>query len=98
MGRLTTLDSGYRAMLPSRRTIETVCTEPDLMYHATWRSGQLGDLVPGAAPRADIRIHVACADLVQLADGSLPFRDAYARQRVRLEASMTDLLRLRAVL
>ena len=98
MGRLGTLESGYRAMLPSRRTIETVCTDPDLMYHATWRSGQLGQLVAGAAPRADIRIHVAASDLVDMANGSLPFRDAWADQRVRVHASMTDLLRLRAVL
>lgn len=85
-------------MLPARRVIETICTDLGLMYHARWRSGQLGDLVPGAATRADIRIHVASADLVQLADGTLPFRRAWADQRVRIDASMTDLWRLRAVL
>lgn len=98
VGRLGTLDAGYRAMLPARRTIEANCTDLGLMYHATWRNGQLGDLVAGAAPRAHIRIHVASTDLVLLADGTLPFRDAYATQRIRIDASMTDLLRLRAVL
>ncbi len=85
-------------MLPARRVIETSCTDLGLMYHATWRSGQLGALVPGAAARPDIRIHLASTDLVQLADGTLPFRRAWADQRVRIDASMADLIRLRAVL
>ena len=98
MGRLTTLDASQRAMLPARRTIEAICTDLGLMYHARWRFGQLGELVSGAAHRPDIRIHVASTDLVRLADGTLPFRAAWAEQRVRVEASMGDLLRLRAVL
>jgi hypothetical protein len=85
-------------MLPARRTIEATCTDLELVYHAVWRSGRLGDIVPGAAEAADIRIHVASPDLVRLADGTLQFREAWATQRVRVQASMTDLLRLRAVL
>lgn len=85
-------------MLPARRVIEATCTDLGLMYHARWRFGQLGELVPGAATRPDIRIHVASTDLVQLADGTLPFRRAWSEQRVRIDASMADLIRLRAVL
>ena len=85
-------------MLPARRVIEASCTDLGLMYHARWRFGQLGDLVPGAARRPDIRIQVASPDLFQLADGSLPFRRAWTEQRVRIDASMADLWRLRAVL
>lgn len=98
MGRLGLIDPGYRAMLPARRCIEATCTDLGLMYHAFWRSGQLGDLVAGPADRADIRIQVASIDLVQLADGTLAFREAYTSNRIRIDASMTDLLRLRAVL
>lgn len=98
MGRLTQLDPSYRAMLPARRIIEANCTDLALAYHAHWRHGELGDLVPGAADRADIRIHVASLDLLALADGSVRFREAWSTQRLRIEASRTDLLRLRAVL
>lgn len=98
VGRFETLDPGYRAMLPSRRTIEAACTDLEVMYHAHWRNGQLSELVGGPAERAHIRIEVASWDLVMLADGSLAFRDAWADQRVRVEASVADLLRLRAVL
>lgn len=85
-------------MLPARRTIEARCTDLGLMYHALWRDGELGQLCEGQADRADIRIHVMSTDLPGLADGSLRFRDAYAAQRLRIDASLTDLLRLRAVL
>lgn len=98
VGRLRSLDAGHRAMLPARRTIEARCTDLGLMYHALWRNGQLGELFEGQADRADIRIHVVSTDLAGLADGTLRFRDAYAAQRLRVDASLTDLLRLRAVL
>lgn len=85
-------------MLPARRTIEANCTDLDLMYHAMWRNGQLGALVAGPAERPDIRIHVASPDLIGLAQGTVLLREAWTSQRLRIEASVTDLLRLRAVL
>lgn len=98
IGRLGTLDPSYRAMLPTRRTIEAHCTDLDVMYHAAWVDGQLGALVEGPADRADIRVHLTSNDLDELATGSLTFRAAWAARRIRVEASLTDLLRLRAML
>ena len=85
-------------MLPARRAIEARCTDLDVMYHAVWQDGQLGPLFEGPADRADIRILVASDDLDALAAGAVSFRQAYVSRRLRVEASMTDLLRLRAVL
>lgn len=85
-------------MLPARRTIEAHCTDLDVMYHATWSSGAMGELVQGPAHRPDIRIGITSADIIGLADGSVRFREAYVTQRLRIDASMTDLLRLRAAL
>ena len=98
IGRLARVDTTYRAMLPARRTIETCCTDLGLMHHAYWRQGRLSDLHAGPADRPDIRIAVTSDDLLALAEGRLRFRDAYTSQRIRIDASMTDLLRLRAVL
>lgn len=98
LGRLGALDPSYRAMLPARRAIEASCTDLDVMYHAVWQDGQLGPLFEGPADRPDIRILVTSGDLDALADGTMTFRQAYASRRIRIEASMTDLLRLRAVL
>jgi hypothetical protein len=99
IGRLAVLDSRQRAMLPSRRTIQATCTDLDASWHAIWRNGQFSDVVDGPAEgRADIRIRLASDDLVELAAGRLDFGRALADGSVRVDASMTDLLRLRAVL
>lgn len=97
--RLERIDPSYRAMLPSRRTIEATCPDLGLSYHAYWNDGQLSEIFEGESlQRPDIRIRVSSQDLLAMAAGELTFRDAYLQNRVELRASMTDLLRLRAVL
>lgn len=92
--QLQDIDARYRPMLPSRRTIEASCEDLGLTYHAYWRQGKLSDLHVGPADRPDIRIAIHSDDLVELADGRLRVRDAYVSQRLRIDASMTDLMRL----
>ena len=96
--RLHNLDSQYYGMMPSRRTIEAECTDLGLVYHALWKSGELTSVEEGAASRPDIRIEIESDDLLELANGGLTFRRAYAQNRLRIDAPMRDLLRLRAVL
>lgn len=98
VARLETADPTTRAMLPARRTIQARCPDLDLVVHAEWQGGriQIVDRPPNA--HADIRISVRSDDLVAMANGDLPFGRAYASNRIRVDASMTDLLRLRAVL
>lgn len=96
--RLHNLDSQYKGMLPSRRTIEAECTDLGLVYHAVWKSGELTHIEEGAASRPDIRIEIDSDDLMEMANGDLTFRRAYSQNRIRIDAPMRDLLRLRAVL
>ncbi len=98
VGRLDTMDRSQRAMLPSRRTIEATCSDLGLTYHAFWRDGALSDLNLGPILRPNIRILVVSSVLVDLASGSLRFSDAWLRGQVQLEASMTDMFRLRAAM
>ena len=73
---------------------------PDLglVVYAEWVNGTLRILNNVANPRADSRISVRSDDLVALSNGDLPFGRAYATNRLRIDASMTDLLRLRSVI
>lgn len=98
MERIERLDDPYRSILPSRRTVEAVFHDIDRIYHATWRRGEISQLREGPADRADIRVSLTSDDLIAMADGQLRFRKAYASNRVRIEASMTDLLRLRSAM
>ena len=51
-----------------------------------------------ALPKAVIRLTMASDDLVALTDGRLAFGPAWASGRVKLEAGLRDLLRLRKLL
>jgi hypothetical protein len=51
-----------------------------------------------ATPKADIRLTMSSDDLVALTDGRLSFGPAWASGRVKLEAGLRDLLRLRKLL
>ena len=96
--RLGDVDDTTRAMLPSHRTIEARCPDLDLVRHATWRRGTLELLDDPSFRRPDIRISIHSDDLLQIASGELTFSRALSSNRVRLDASMADLIRLRAVL
>ena len=49
-------------------------------------------------PKADIRLTMTSDDLVALTDGDLNFGQAWMSGRVKLEAGLRDLLRLRKLL
>ena len=49
-------------------------------------------------PKADIRLTMTSDDLIALTDGRLSFGPAWATGRVKLEAGLRDLLRLRKIL
>ena len=52
----------------------------------------------GRGPKADIRLTMKSDDLIALTDGELQLRPAWATGRVKLEAGLRDLLRLRKIL
>ncbi|MGI8681675.1 MAG: hypothetical protein ACR2JO_06025 [Mycobacteriales bacterium] len=79
------------------------CTVPDLgiTFTGELRDGTLTDMAAapaGTAPRAQIRLTVGSDDLVSLTDGRLGFGSAWTQGRLKVDASMLDLLRLRRLL
>jgi hypothetical protein len=96
--RFGRIDRSYKALLPNHRVVEAAFPDLDLVYHAVWRDGSLSEIRPGAAQKAHIRVECDSDDLLRLYGGDLGVRRAYATNRLRIEASMTDLLRLRSLL
>jgi putative sterol carrier protein len=84
------------------RSLSCRLTDLDEVVIGRLSSGAVRDLhvVPDgpAAPRADIRLTMTSDDLVALTDGQLSFGSAWASGRVKLEAGLRDLLRLRKLL
>jgi len=78
------------------RTIGCTVLDLDLTYVADVRAGELENLrVESGQFRPQVRLVCSSDDLILLTDGDLSFASAWASGRVRLDASLRDLLRLR---
>jgi hypothetical protein len=84
------------------RSLSCRLTDLDEVVLGRLTSGSVRDLhvLPHgpAVPQADIRLTMTSDDLVALTDGRLHFGQAWATGRVKLEAGLRDLLRLRKLL
>jgi hypothetical protein len=84
------------------RSVSCRLTDLDEVVVGRLAGGAIRDLhvVPHgpALAKADIRLTMASDDLVALTDGRLAFGSAWATGRIKLEAGLRDLLRLRKLL
>jgi hypothetical protein len=84
------------------RSLSCRLTDLDEVVMGRLGSGSVRDLhvLPHGPeiPKADIRLTMTSEDLIALTDGRLSFGPAWATGRVKLEAGLRDLLRLRKIL
>ncbi|MBV9025361.1 MAG: SCP2 sterol-binding domain-containing protein [Streptomycetaceae bacterium] len=83
------------------RSLSCRITDLDITFTGRLVEGRIQEVttVPGPpSEHAQIRLTMAGDDLVALVDKKLDFAKAWASGRVRLEASLLDLLRLRTLL
>jgi hypothetical protein len=97
---------GELAAKPAARGLDRSlsCRLPDLgqVLRGRLGGGTVQDLHAeddaAGGPKADIRLTMSSDDLVALTDGQLSFGPAWASGRVKLEAGLRDMLRLRSLL
>lgn len=79
---------------------QLACDITDLKtsFHGRFVEGSLTDIAEGDDPQAHIRMTVGSDDLIALVDGELDFGKAYANGRVKIKASLLDLLKLKNIL
>ncbi|MEP6462359.1 MAG: SCP2 sterol-binding domain-containing protein [Frankiaceae bacterium] len=99
--RLSAVDSNVRRRHSLNRRLS--CRVPDLalIFVGRLQDGTLHDVSvadDGTPVQAQVRLTVASDDLVALTDGRLSFATAWARGRLKIDASMLDLLKLRTLL
>lgn len=87
-GKATSLD----------RTLSCFLTDLDHGFSARLADGELKDIAEGHNPRAKIKLSVSSDDLVALTSGGLSFTQAWSSGRVKVDASVFDLLKLRNLL
>ncbi|HEX5569174.1 MAG TPA: sterol-binding protein [Streptomyces sp.] len=83
------------------RSVSCHLTDLDTTFTGRLVHGRIEEVTTVSGPppeRAQIRLVMTGDDLVSLVEGRLDFARAWTRGRVRLEAGLRDLLRLRSLL
>ena len=100
--RLADVDPDTRAKHAVDRTISCRVVDLDVVFAVHVEDGVLSELTcsgaQAAVGSAQVRLTAQSDDLVALATGSLPPPLAWATGRLKVEASVLDLLRLRSLL
>ncbi|WP_067832254.1 SCP2 sterol-binding domain-containing protein [Actinomadura kijaniata] len=97
--RLAEVDDDKLAEHVVERTISVRIPDLDVAYRTRLHQGGLDGFTPTDKPRsAQVRLTVASDDLVALANDELNPARAWASGRLKIEASIFDLLRLRKLL
>jgi len=99
--KLGGLDDARRARNSDERTVS--CTIPDLgvAFHGRLRDARLLDVAAyddvSSVPQAQIRLTIPSDDLPALVDGRLNFLQALGSGRIKVNASLGDMLKLRKI-
>ncbi|MFD5684039.1 SCP2 sterol-binding domain-containing protein [Streptomyces bacillaris] len=98
---LAAADGDVRSAAALDRSLSCYIKDLDITFTGRLADGRIEvrDTVEGPPrEKAEIRLTMTGDDLVALVDGDLNFAKAWASGRVRLEAGLRDLLKLRSLL
>jgi alkyl sulfatase BDS1-like metallo-beta-lactamase superfamily hydrolase len=88
---------------PARRSTgfnrSLTCTVRDLevIFSGQLRDGLLADIHRASARDAQIKLNLTSDDLLSLVDGKINMASAWATGRVKVEAGVRDLIKLRSI-
>ena len=85
----------FASSLPEPRIVALEVTDLDTSYWTELASGRMSELNAGSPERWDIRVRAGSDDLVAIVDGHRSLFSAVVSGQVRVDASITDLMRLR---
>ena len=80
------------------RSISCHLSDLGVTFAGQLRDGEMRDIRQVGAPNGQIKLSTTSDDLLALVDGSLNFARAWAAGRLKVDASVFDLLKLRALL
>jgi len=99
VARLDSVDPADWAKHAVERTVSCRVSDLGLAFQTRIHAGGLDPFTPCADPKsAQVRLTAASNDLVALAADELSAARAWASGKLKIEASITDLLRLRKLL
>lgn len=96
--RLHEVDQDDRHKHTFDRSLSCRVPDLDITFSGALEDGHLVGITTDPAPKAQIRLTAASDDLVALTEGDLSFGQAWLAGRVKVEAGVRDLLKLRSML
>ena len=96
--RLDGVDPSLRKRHAPDRTVTCRITDLDTTFSGKLSSGTLMDISNKPLDDAQIRLTVSSDDLLAVTNGELAFSSAWAAGRLKIEASVLDMIRLRGML
>ena len=99
--KLGGLDDDRRAKNGFERTVNCVIPDLGVAFHGRMKDARLKDVVDyddiEQVPNAQIKLTIPSDDLLALVDGRLNFVQAWTAGRIKVNASVFDLVRLRKI-
>jgi hypothetical protein len=80
------------------RSVSCQLTDLGVTFAGQLRDGEIQDIHRVAAPDGQIKLAMTGDDLLALVDGRLSFGKAWTSGRLKVDAKITDLLKLRSLL
>jgi hypothetical protein len=100
MARLDGNEENVRSAIPGRKVLGCLVTDLDASWYSVIEDGHVS--APTQSPPPDERVAVLLKvrsdDLIDLVGERISFTSAFLSGKVRVDASLTDLLRLRTLL
>ena len=96
--KLHEVDEKERKKHAFDRTLSCHVPDLDVTVNGRLEDGHIKGITTDEAPRAQIRLTAQSDDLVAMTDGELSFGQAWLSGKVKVEAGVRDLLKLRSML
>jgi predicted lipid carrier protein YhbT len=95
---LAKVDPAIRAKTVADRTVSCTVKDLQVIFVGQLRDGGLHDIQQSDTAKAQVRVTLSSDDLILLTRGELDIAAAWARGRVKVDASVFDLLKLRSLI
>lgn len=95
--RLASADPAAKRKVGLDRTIACHLTDLDATFTGRLVGGEITELVRNDGGKGKIGLRLTSADLVALANGELGLTGAWSSGRVKIDASVFDLMKLRSL-
>jgi SCP-2 sterol transfer family len=95
--KLAAVDEHKRRQVVLDRSVSCTLRDLGVIFAGQLRDGGLGDIRQVPTADAQIKLSMTSDDLLKLTSGELSFAHAWATGRLRVDANVFDLLKLRSI-